>query len=181
MLSGFLNHCNGSEGTHNFGDLLQIQTRSSGKGGNRGKPWYPSHPWNKQTGFNTLIKAFAMVGNGKSCIWALLAFVLELDSSRYRRQKWIIIFGQNLAIPDIVWSMNVQNYVACNFHRGANVDKPSALSHYLLQWLLCKLFVHTNTRGGNLENLRLQRKFVCSHKTWKMYVEINFPYTVAIR
>ena len=73
--------------------------------------------------------------------------------------------------------MNVQNYVACNFHRGANVDKPSALSHYLLQWLLCKLFVHTNTREGNFGILWLKRKFVCSHKTWKMYEEINFPYT----
>ena len=39
-LSGFLNHCNGAEGTLDFGDLLQIRTRLSGKGGN---------PWNKQT------------------------------------------------------------------------------------------------------------------------------------
>ena len=43
------------------------------------------------------------------------------------------IFGHDLANLDIVWNMNVKNYVACNFHRGANVDKPSALSHYLLQ------------------------------------------------
>ena len=33
MLSGFLNHCKGAEGTHNFGDLLQIRTCLSGKGG----------------------------------------------------------------------------------------------------------------------------------------------------
>ena len=26
-----------------------IQTHSSDKGGNQGKFWYPSHPWNKQT------------------------------------------------------------------------------------------------------------------------------------
>ena len=38
LLSGFLNHCNGAEGTLDSGDLLQIQTLLSGKGGNRGKP-----------------------------------------------------------------------------------------------------------------------------------------------
>ena len=34
---------------HDFGDFLQIRTRSSGKEGNWGKAQYPSHPWNKQT------------------------------------------------------------------------------------------------------------------------------------
>ena len=122
----------------------------------------PFRRWNRIQFANESL--FVWLKIVKKNIWAIV-FVLELDSSWYRRQKWIIIFGQNLAIPDIVWSMNVQNYVACNFHRGANVDKPSALSHYLLQWLLCKLFVHTNTRRVNLEIFGLQRKFVCSHKT----------------
>ena len=37
-LSGFLNHCNGAEGTLDSGDLLQVQARSSGKGGTRVNP-----------------------------------------------------------------------------------------------------------------------------------------------
>ena len=49
LSSWFLNNCNGAEGTHEYGDLLQIRTCSSDKGGNQGKPRYPSHPWNKQT------------------------------------------------------------------------------------------------------------------------------------
>jgi hypothetical protein len=49
-LSGFLKHCNGAEGTLNSGDLLQIQTRSSGKGGKRRKPsTHPTLETNKST------------------------------------------------------------------------------------------------------------------------------------
>ena len=47
-LSGFLNHCNGAEGTHDFGDLLQIRTHSSGKGGEPGQAPVPIPPL-KQT------------------------------------------------------------------------------------------------------------------------------------
>ena len=51
--------------------------------------------------------------------------------------KTAIMFGQNFVFLAIVYRvkacMNLENYVACNFHCGANVDKASALSHYLLQ------------------------------------------------
>ena len=41
-LSGFLNHCNGADGIHNFGDLSKYgHVRQA-------KPRYPSLPWNKQ-------------------------------------------------------------------------------------------------------------------------------------
>ena len=49
IMARLLNHCNGAEGTLDFGDLLQIRTCLSGKGGNQGKPGtHPTFETNKQ-------------------------------------------------------------------------------------------------------------------------------------
>ena len=48
-MSGFLNHCNDAEGTLDSGDLLQIRTRPSGKGGTWASPsTHPTYETNKQ-------------------------------------------------------------------------------------------------------------------------------------
>ena len=53
-MSGFLNHCNGAEGTLDSGDLLQIQTRLSGKEGN--PDTHPTLETNKQTKLPEFLK-----------------------------------------------------------------------------------------------------------------------------
>ena len=46
--SGFPNHCNGAEGTLNSGDISANTDPFVRQRRDRGKPRYPSHPWNKQ-------------------------------------------------------------------------------------------------------------------------------------
>ena len=55
--SGFLKHCSKwCRGNSRLWGSLQTRTYLSGKGGNRGKPRYPSHSWNKQQTFKSLSK-----------------------------------------------------------------------------------------------------------------------------
>ena len=49
FLSGFLNHCDSAEETLDSGDFSANTDMFIRQREDRGKPWYPSHPWNKQT------------------------------------------------------------------------------------------------------------------------------------